>query len=85
MIVLLVILIHTMQVEGLLRAMGLPQYITRFCQERVTGSVLLHCNEAILERELGVESQLHRKRLLALIAGDHSAKDILSRHSTHTL
>ena len=65
--------------------MGLPQYIPRFHQEQVTGSVLLQCNEAILAGELGVESQLHRKRLLSVIAGHLSATDVLSHHSTHTL
>ena len=61
--------------------MGLSQYISRFRQEQVTGSVLLHCNETILQRELGVDSQLHCKRLLALISGQHSARDILLSHT----
>jgi hypothetical protein len=73
------------QVESVLRSMDLSQYISRFREEQVTGSVLLQCNEAILERELGVESQLHRTRLLAVIGGHQSARDILSRKTTRTL
>ena len=74
-----------LQVESLVRAMGLSQYTTRFREEQVTGSVLLQCNETILQRELGVKSQLHRKRLLALIGGHQSARDLLSRNFTNTL
>ena len=56
--------------------MGLPQYINRFCHEQVTGSILLQCDEAMLQRDLGIDNQLHRKRLMALITGHQSVKDL---------
>ena len=75
------------QMEELLQAMGLPQYIDRFRHERVTGSILLQCDEAMLQRDLGIDNQLHRKRLIALITGHQSVKDLqlgIKPHLTHT-
>ena len=61
----------------MLHGMGLPQYIPRFHREQVTGSILLQCNEVMLEGDLGIDSQLHRKRLMAIITGQQSASDFI--------
>lgn len=56
--------------------MRLPQYIKNFRHEQVTGSLLLQCSEDMLQGELGIDSQLHCKRLMALISGQQSARDL---------
>ena len=58
--------------------MGLKQYNQTIAQERITGDVLVECTESVLEKELHVESKLHRVRLMKLIDGSHSARGILS-------
>ena len=58
--------------------MGLKQYSQTIAQEQITGDVLLECTEAVLEKELHIESKLHRVRLMKLIDGSHSAQGILS-------
>ena len=69
--------------EELLRAMGLPQYVQTFRREQVTGSLFLQCSEGMLLRDLCVESELHRMRLLALISGLQSARDTLAHTEPH--
>lgn len=56
--------------------MGLPQYVNTFRREQVTGSLLLQCNEAMLQENLGIENQLHCKRLMALVSGLQSAREL---------
>ena len=62
----------------LLDIMGLKQYCQTIAQKHITGDVLLKCTEAALEKELCIESRLHRVRLMKLIDGSQSARDILS-------
>ena len=70
------------QIEEVLRAMGLPQYITRFRQEQVTGSLLLQCSEGMLREELGIDSLLHCKRLMAVITGHQSVRNLSLKSSS---
>lgn len=61
--------------------MGLPQYVTTFANERINGLIFLELDEVILEIELGVNSSLHRKRLMRVIRGSHHVSDVLSNSS----
>ena len=54
--------------------MNIPQYVEKFAQEVVDGELLLELTDDILATELNVSSPLHRKRILKLITGDHSAE-----------
>ena len=64
--------------EKLLDAMGLMQYKEIFHREHITGKLLLQCSEEMLEKELGMEKKLHRMRLMEVISGQQSAKDLLT-------
>lgn len=57
------------QVVNVLSAVDLPEYKEVFLRERVDGHVLLQLNDHILNTELGVESKLHRIRIMNLAAG----------------
>ncbi len=65
------------QVLDLLSAMNLSQYKAAFAKEMISGEILLECNEMDLEKELGVTSKIHRIRLMKVVDGHHSAKNIL--------
>lgn len=54
--------------------MNIPQYVEMFAKEVVDGELLLELNDAILSTELDMKSPLHRKRMMKLIVGDHSAE-----------
>ena len=73
----MMILCHYPQVLRLLEVMGLKQYQEKFKAEQVNGEILSECDESVLQSDLGVSSKLHRMRLLKVINGRHSAKDIL--------
>ena len=47
--------------------MGLEQYQETFRSEMVTGEILIHCDEDVLQHELGVSSNIHRIRLMKII------------------
>ena len=67
----------TMQVQNLLATMNLSQYKDIFFKEMISGEILLECVETDLENELNVKSKIHRLRLMKIINGYHSAKNIL--------
>lgn len=69
------------QVLLLLDVTGLSQYRDIFTRETMTGDILLECNEDILKHELGIESKLHRIKLMKLINGHHSAQSYLQGSS----
>ena len=69
------------QVLLLLDVTGLSQYRDIFTRETMTGDILLECNEDILKDELGIESKLHRIKLMKLINGHHSAQSYLQGSS----
>ena len=68
---------RTLQVCELIEAMGLGQYKKRFMEEHISGEILLECDEQVLQDELGIQSKIHRIRLMKVITGLHSSKTIL--------
>ena len=66
------------QMSDLLIVMKLQQYLPRFQEEEISGDLLLELNEEILQKELGVENQIHRMRIMKLINGDYSAEGYLN-------
>ena len=66
----------SLQVLQLLELMDLTQYKENFEREHISGEVLIECDEDVLMQELGILSKLHRIRLLKIISGQQSAKDI---------
>ena len=73
----ILVLFLWLQIQLLLDAMNLSQYKEAFLQEQVSGEILLECDEDILEKELHISSRIHRIRLMKLIDGKTSARDIL--------
>ena len=61
----------------LLKAMDLEQYCDAFYREKVSGEILTELDDKVLCEELGVNSKLHRVRLLKIMAGAHSARLLL--------
>ena len=61
----------------LIDAMGLSQYKNNFIAERVSGEILLECDDQVLQDELCIPSKIHRIRLIKVISGIHSAKSII--------
>lgn len=65
------------QIIQLLEAMGLKQYESTFMRERITGEILVECDDDVLAQDLNVTSRLHRVRLMKIVSGRHSAESIL--------
>ena len=65
-----------MQVVAVLRTLDLPEYSEVFLRERVDGQVLLQLTDDLLSTELGVNSKLHRIRIMNL-AGGRITRDTL--------
>lgn len=57
--------------------MNMEEYHSLFAHEQVNGEVLCQCDEQVLEGELQVKSRLHRIRLMGLIRGQTSARNLL--------
>ena len=57
--------------------MGLHAYKDKFHQENITGDIFGNLDDEILEKELGIQSRLHRLRLLKVARGDTDAKQYL--------
>ncbi len=68
---------HT-QVQNLLEAMGLSQYKDTFSMEQVTGEILVELSDQDLRNDLGINSRVHRLRLLKVMSGHHAAENILA-------
>ena len=68
----------TMQMQTLLQAMDLQRYSDLFMKEQITGELLMECDDGILSSDLGISSKLHRMRLLKIIAGKQSVKNIIA-------
>ena len=63
-----------LQVSLLLEDMNLGQYKQAFVEQQVSGDVLVDLTESMLSsKELGIESDLHRLRLMKVIRGEPSA------------
>ena len=69
----------TLKVCDLIEVMGLGQYTQTFMAERISGEILLECDDQVLEDELGIKSKIHRIRLAKVISGSHSPKTILDQ------
>lgn len=50
----------------------MSQYKAIFEEEAIDGALLLELDETILEKDLGITSQLHRKKLCLAIKGKSS-------------
>lgn len=68
---------HAQQVLKILDALDLPEYKEAFQKEHINGHVLLQLNHQILEDELGMDSKLHRIRLMTVVSGKVSGNTLL--------
>ena len=59
--------------------MSLGQYRENILSEQISGEILLECDDAILEEEIGMISRIHRIRIMKIISGQHSAKTMLEK------
>lgn len=65
------------QIISLLDSMGLSQHQESFQAERVSGEIMLECDDTILKEELKITSRLQRVRLMKVIQGRHSAEMLI--------
>ena len=63
-------------VKELLDSLNLTQYTERFIEEGINGEILFLLDESILEKDLGVNSGLHKKKILKIIDKLKSQQDI---------
>lgn len=68
-----------LQVLNLLDAMGMKQYTEAFKSEDINGKMLLACDDEVLTNDLKVSSKLHRIKLLKVVSGEFSAKQIMQK------
>ena len=68
---------HPIQVSSLLDDMNMGRYKQTFRDQFVSGDVLVDLTENMLRSDLGVESDLHRLRLMKVIRGEPSAHSLL--------
>lgn len=62
----------------LLEKLNLTSYMDVFSAEQINGEVLTMCDEEVLAADLGVSSKLHRLRLLRIIQGRQSVRELLN-------
>ena len=55
------------------------QYTETFKNKDINGKVLLNCDDEVLANDLKVISKLHRIKLLKVVSGEFSAKQIMQR------
>ena len=65
-----------LQVLQLLDKLGLSKYKHKFIEESITGSLLSEFDEEILETELGINSRIHRIKLMRIIDGRQSINEL---------
>lgn len=68
------------QVGDLLDAMNLGKYTVSFKEQHISGDLLAELTDNMLHHDLGIESDLHRLRLIKVIKGEHSVHRIF-KHS----
>lgn len=68
------------QVGDLLDAMNLGKYTASFKEQHISGDLLAELTDNMLHNDLGIESDLHRLRLIKVIKGEHSVHRIF-KHS----
>ncbi len=59
--------------------MSLGQYREHLERELVTGDILVEFDHEVLKDELGIKSKIQRIRVLKVIHGQHSARDLLNK------
>ena len=69
---------YHLHVQQMLDTLQLPQYKEAFAREQVDGEVLLELDDQVLQSELGINSKIHRIRLMKLISGTQSAEKLVS-------
>ena len=69
----------------LLDIMNLSQYQATFSEEMISGEILVELDDRDLENDLGVRSKIHRVRLMKIINGHHSARNILDGENPYDL
>lgn len=74
-----------LQIQDLLQIMNLGQYRAKFASEMISGELLIELGQEDLERELDVKSKIHRLRLMKIIDGHHSARNILEGQSPYEM
>ena len=62
----------------LLEHMNLGQYKEIFMREQISGDILTECTRDVLGGELGISKKIHLLRLLQIINGDISVKDVMN-------
>ena len=58
--------------------MSLKKYKKAFKDEKINGNIFCMFDEKILQDDLGVDSRLHRIRLMQIVNGDADARLYLS-------
>ncbi len=58
-----------LQIVHMLDIAGLSQYKEIILAEQVSGEVMVDLDDAMLERDLGIKSKLHRVKFLTVIQG----------------
>ena len=53
------------------------KYQKEFARESIDGMILVECDEAVLQHELGVNSKQDQIKLMRIISGQQSALSIL--------
>ena len=56
--------------------LGIGEYSETFKVEKICGKLLMLLDDDILLHELGVKEESHRAKLLQIITGERSIKDI---------
>lgn len=65
--------------------MNLSQYKAKFAEEMISGEILIELGQDDLERDLQIKSKIHRIRLMKIIDGHHSARNILEGQSPYEM
>lgn len=73
------------QIQDLLQVMNLSQYKAKFAEEMISGEILIELGQDDLERDLEIKSKIHRIRLMKIIDGHHSARNILEGQSPYEM
>ena len=63
----------------LLDGMHLKKYKKSFKDEKINGQIFCMFDEKILEDDLGIDSRLHRIRLMQVVNGEADARVYLSK------
>lgn len=65
------------EVSLLLKALELEKYQTTFSHQQVSGALLAELNDINLQHFLHIHHHSHRQKLLQVISGEISAKELI--------